>query len=191
MPSILLTAPAVEPLTLAEAKSFLRVAHGDDDDLIAALVAAARAHVETATRRALIAQTWRLVRDAWPADGRIAVTPAPLIEVAAARVRDENGDAHALDTAAFSFVAGAVPTGLSFAPWSLPAPGVATNGIEIDVSVGHGAAAADVPAPLVQAVRLLVAHWYEHRGIVVNGQPGAPLPQTIRALLAPFRSVSL
>jgi hypothetical protein len=40
-------------------------------------------------------------------------------------------------------------------------------------------------------VRLLLAHWYEHRGIVVNGQPGAPLPHTIRALVSPFRAVSL
>jgi uncharacterized phiE125 gp8 family phage protein len=191
MPSILLTAPAVEPLTLAEAKSFLRVAHGDDDAVIAALIAAARAHVETATRRALLSQAWRLVRGAWPADGRIAVTPAPLIAVTAARVRDEHGDARALDTAVFSFVAGAVPALISFAPWSVPVPGVAANGIEIDVVVGHGATAADLPAPLVQAVRLLVAHWYEHRGIVENGQAGAPLPQTIRALVAPYRAVSL
>lgn len=191
MPTILLTAPAVEPLTLAEAKSFLRVAHGDDDALITALIAAARAHVETATRRALLAQTWRLVRDAWPADGRVVVTPAPLIAVVAARVRGETGTAHALDTAAFSFVAGAVPAYLRFAPWSLPVPGVAANGIEIDIDVGHGAAVAAVPAALIQAVRLLVAHWYEHRGIVVNGQAGAPLPHTIRALLAPYRAVSL
>jgi uncharacterized phiE125 gp8 family phage protein len=191
MPNILLTAPAVEPLTLAEAKAFLRVAHDDDDAVVTALIAAARAHVETATRRALIAQTWRLVRDAWPTDGRVAVTPAPLIDVVAARLRDEHGAAHALDVDAFSFVAGAVPAVLRFAPWSLPAPGVAANGIEIDVTIGHGASATAVPAPLIQAVRLLVAHWYEHRGIVVNGQPGAPLPQTIRALLAPFRAVSL
>jgi uncharacterized phiE125 gp8 family phage protein len=190
MPNLLLTAPAVEPLTLAAAKSFLRVAHGDDDDLIASLIVAARGHVETATRRALIAQAWRIVRDAWPADGRLCVTPAPLLSVVAAWVRDESGITHALGTDVFAYVAGAVPAVLSFAPWSLPSPGVA-NGIEIDVSVGHGATAADVPAPLVQAVRLLVAHWYEHRGIVENGQAGAPLPLTIRALLAPFRVVAL
>src|SRR6185295_19907165 len=73
MPSILLTGPAVEPVTLAEAKLFLRVEHDDDDDLIAALVAGSRIHVEAQTRRALITQTWRLTRDAWPRSGRFFV----------------------------------------------------------------------------------------------------------------------
>jgi uncharacterized phiE125 gp8 family phage protein len=191
MPAILLAPPTVEPITLAEAKSFLRVAHGDDDGLIAALIAAARAHVETATRRALLTQTWRIVCDAWPAGGRIAVAPAPLIAVTAARVRDDNGDAHAIDPGAFSFAVGAVPASLAFVPWSLPAPGVADDGIEIDVELGHGTSAAAVPPPLVHAVRLLTAHWYEHRGILSSGQAGAPLPVSITALMAPFRVVSL
>src|SRR5665213_3280545 len=41
MPSILLTAPAVEPVTLDEAKAFLRVEHNDDDETIAAPVTSA------------------------------------------------------------------------------------------------------------------------------------------------------
>ena len=46
MSSILLTGPAVEPLSLDDARSFLRVEHGDDDPLIAALIVGARMHVE-------------------------------------------------------------------------------------------------------------------------------------------------
>jgi len=72
MPSILLAGPAAEPVTLAEAKQFLRVEHDDDDDIIAALIAGSRIHVETQTRRALITQSWRLTRDVWPAAGWVA-----------------------------------------------------------------------------------------------------------------------
>ena len=57
MSTILLVGPAVEPVTLAEAKSYLRVQHDDDDDVIAALIAGARVHVEAQTRRALITQS--------------------------------------------------------------------------------------------------------------------------------------
>ena len=63
MSAILLTAPAAEPLSVAEAKAFLRVEHDDDDAMIASLIAAARNHVEALTRCGLITQTWRIVLD--------------------------------------------------------------------------------------------------------------------------------
>jgi uncharacterized phiE125 gp8 family phage protein len=101
MSSLLLTAPAVEPLSLAEARAFLRVETADDDDLIRALIAGARVHVEAQTRRALIAQSWRLALDAWLEDGRIKVVPAPLRTLNAARIYDSEGNTQALDTQAF------------------------------------------------------------------------------------------
>ncbi len=74
--AILLTGPAIEPLSLVEAKAFLRVATSDDDDVIAALIADARFHVEAQTRRALITQNWRMALDARPDDGRGEVNGA-------------------------------------------------------------------------------------------------------------------
>ena len=189
MSSILLTPPATEPLTLAEAKSYLRVETDDDDAVIAALVSAARSHVEAQTRRALISQTWRLVRDQWPRDGRIAVVPAPLREVAAARIRDSQGAAHTIDVQAFIVDPGA--SVISFAPWSLAAPSQIASGIEIDVDVGYGDAGGDVPEPLRQAIRLLVAHWYENRGLIAIGHEVAVLPATVAALIAPYRVLAL
>lgn len=189
MASLLLTGPAVEPLTLAEAKEYLRVETDDDDDVIAALIAGARAHVEAQTRRGLITQTWRLVRDRWPEEGRLQVLPAPPRSVIAARYYDEDGGTHAIDTGAF--VLDTASSLLAFPPWSMPAPGRATAGIEIDLSIGYGDAAADVPAPLRQAIRMLVAHWYENRGLVAAGQPVAMLPAAVSALVAPFRMLAL
>lgn len=191
MSSILLTPPAAEPLALADAKAFLRVAHTDDDDVIAALIAGARSHVEAQTRRALITQTWRIVRDAWPADGRIAVVPVPLIEVTAARVFDQDGVEQLIDVQAFSADIASAPAIVAFAPWSLPTPGRKVGGIALDVAVGYGADAADVPPPLRQAIRLLVAHWYENRGLIAIGQAVAVLPATVAALIAPYRVLSL
>jgi uncharacterized phiE125 gp8 family phage protein len=191
MSSILLTAPAVEPLALAEAKAFLRVEHGDDDALIAALIAAARQHVEAATRRALINQTWRLVRDAWPDDGRIAALPAPLRQVTAARVYDAAGAAHTISPSVFVVDTAAAPGVLAFFPGTLAAPGRARAGIEIDIETGYGAAAANVPEPLRQAIRLLVSHWYENRAVVVAGNTMTELPAGVAALTAPYRVLSL
>jgi len=188
MPSILLTAPAVEPLALDEAKAFLRV-ETNDDEVIAALIAGARIHVEAQTRRALITQTWRLVLDCWPADGRINVLPALLRALSATRVYDESNVAHAVDVQAF--VVDAAGSALAFAPWALPMPGRSAAGIELDVSCGYGDAAIDVPEPLRQAIRLLVAHWYDNRGVVAIGHETAVLPETVAALIAPYRVLSL
>lgn len=188
MSAILLTASAVEPVSLAEAKAFLRVEHTDDDDVIEALVSASRVHIETQTRRALITQAWRLSLDAWPEEGRVPVVPGPLQGLAAARVFDFNGTPHAVDVQDFVPDVGA--SALAFALWAVPAPGRIAAGIELDVTVGYGDAAADVPEPLRQAVRLLTAHWYENRGLAALGTVTV-LPSTVAALIAPYRMLSL
>ena len=172
MSSLLLTAPAVEPLSLAEAKAFLRVETGDDDDVIGAL----------------ITQSWRICVDSWPDDGRLPILPAPLQTLTAARVYNFDNVAQTLDTGAFVLDKGA--SALIFAPWALPAPGRVAAGIELDVTVGYGDAAIDVPEALRQAIRLLVAHWYENRGLVAAGTT-VVLPSTVAALLAPYRMLSL
>jgi uncharacterized phiE125 gp8 family phage protein len=188
MSAILLTAPAVEPVSLAEAKAFLRVEHNDDDDVIEALASASRIHVETQTRRALVTQGWRLSFNVWPEDGRVPVVPGPLQELTAARVYDFNGTAHAVDVQ--NFVPDVATSALAFAPWAVPAPGRIAAGIELDVMVGYGDAATDVPEPLRQAVRLLIAHWYENRGLAALGTVTV-LPSTVAALIAPYRTLSL
>jgi uncharacterized phiE125 gp8 family phage protein len=189
MPSFLLIAPEAEPLSLAEARNFLRVDINDDDDLISALVSSARIHVEAETRRALITQTWRLVRDAWPDEGRMPVLPAPLRAVSAARVYDAQNATHTVDPQ--SFVVDTAGAALTFASWALMTPGRPFAGIEIDVECGYGDTASDVPEPLRQAIRLLVAHWYENRAVVSGAQTAAALPITVAALIAPYRMLSL
>lgn len=60
-------APTLEPITLEEAKLYLRVSSGDENTLITALIKSARIMVEKETHRVLITQTWQLSYDAEPA----------------------------------------------------------------------------------------------------------------------------
>lgn len=189
MPSILLSGPAAEPVTLAEAKAHLRVEHAADDDIIVALIAGSRIHVEAQARRALITQSWRLTRDVWPDSGFVAVLPVPLVTLDAARVYRADGTTQAIDTGAFTLDTAAAPARLGFTRGALPVPGRANAGIEIDVTCGYGGDGDDVPEPLRQAIRLLVAHWYENRALV-SGEV-AVLPQTVAALIAPYRVLAL
>ena len=189
MSATLLVAPTIEPWTVAEAKSFLRVEIDDDDAVITSLISAARNHVEALTRRGLLQQSWRIVRDAWPPDGRIKLRIGPLRDVIAARVFDHAGHASAIDTNTFVVDAAA---GIIAAPcWTLPVPGRDVAGIELDLDIGFGANPTDVPAVLRHAIRTLVAHWYENRGLTSIGGNVAMLPASVNAMIASFRVLSL
>ena len=117
--------------------------------------------------------------------------PAPLQELAAARVYGEDGVAQAIDLESFITDTVSAPGVIAFAPWSVPTPGRDRAGIELDVTVGYGDAAADVPTPLRLAIRLLVAHWYENRGIVASGSGASTQPAGVAELIAPYRVLSL
>jgi uncharacterized phiE125 gp8 family phage protein len=189
MPAILLIPPSAEPWSVTEAKAFLRVQHDDDDAVIAALIAAARGHVEALSRRALLVQRWRVVIDAWPPSGRLDPRIGPLRSVIAARVYDHNNTAHDVDTV--RFVVAAAANVIASPCSALPRPGRAHAGIELDLELGYGASASDVPQPLRHAMRLLVAHWYENRGLAAIGGNVAMLPAGLGALVAPYRMLSL
>lgn len=191
MSAILLTPPALEPVSLADMKLFLRIAHDDDDDVIAALIAAARVHVEAQTRRALIEQTWRLVRDVWPAGGRLPILPVPLIAVTAIRVFDADGAPQLLDVDDVDIDTVSAPAVLVFQRGTPRVPGKLSAGIETDITAGYGDDPDDVPEPLRQAIRMLVAHWYENRGVIAASGEVASMPASVSSLIAPFRVLSL
>ncbi|MGL4727290.1 MAG: head-tail connector protein, partial [Bosea sp. (in: a-proteobacteria)] len=159
----LLTPPTLEPVTLDEAKDYLKIDHEDEDELIESLIRAARHLVEAASGQMLIHQTWRLTFSAWLVMGRLRLPLEPLDAIIAARVFDAAGVAQTIALSALTIDAVARPPAI-LTVGSVPQPGRAVNGIEIDVRVGHGPAPEDVPPPLRLAVLKLMAHWFENRG---------------------------
>lgn len=187
MAAILIEAPAIEPLTLEEAKSFLRVEHSADDDLIVSLIKVARCEVESAARRALITQGWRIALDGWPVSSRIVSPVSPLRAITAARVRAADGDASDIDLSAFTLDTISSPGVIEFDRGLVTEPGQPIAGIEIEITAGYGETSASVPEPLRQAMRLLIARYYEQRDRIA----GDKLPETVAALIAPYRVLLL
>ena len=74
-----------------------------------------------------------------------------LQDAAAARVYDFDGNARVIDTQAY--VLDKAASQLTFARWSQPQPDRLAAGVALDVMVGNGDAAIDVPEPLRQAIR--------------------------------------
>lgn len=46
------------------------------------------------------------------------------------------------------------------------------------------------PAPCLQAVRLMVGHWFLFREATTQGEVSRPIPFGVTALLAPYRDLS-
>ncbi|WP_029354118.1 head-tail connector protein [Bosea sp. 117] len=188
MPATLLAGPAAEPLTLAEAKAYLRVDHDAEDALISSLITAARATVEALTRRLLIDQSWRITLSAWPASGLVVAPVNPLRALTAAWIVDAAGEEIALPLDAFVADAARLPGLIRVDRGALPAPSRPLAGIALDVTAGHGEGADHVPSPLIEAVRIVLGHFYEHRDVP---GPSAAFPAALDALVAPFRVARL
>ncbi|MFO1149283.1 MAG: head-tail connector protein [Alsobacter sp.] len=184
MALVLLAAPAAEPVTLAEAKAWLRVDAADDDATIGTLITAARQWLEARLRIMLISQRWRWILDAWP-PGPILQPPAgPLRSVEAMRVYSAGSVASALATSAWQADTASLRGRIAL-QGPLPSPGRPLNGVEIDLTVGLAATAADLPAPLKEAVLQTVAFLYENRGDAPD--PTLALPAAVEALAFPWR----
>src|SRR4051794_5651410 len=74
---VLVTPPAAEPVSLAEAKLYLRVVDSAEDSMITNMIAAARLLCEAEVDRSFINTTWDLILDGWPNDGSPIPTPWP------------------------------------------------------------------------------------------------------------------
>jgi len=174
------TPPAAEPVTLAQAKAWLRVESGDDEDaLIASLIPAARARAEWHTGRAFVTQGWTLWLDR--AAPVIEIPLPPLQAVTAVTLYAPDDSATVLAEGAYDIDLAGSRLRLKTPPANLRA----INAIAIAFTAGYGDAAA-VPAPVAQAILQITASLYEHRG-----GDAAPTPETALALLAPYRTFKL
>jgi uncharacterized phiE125 gp8 family phage protein len=188
MPPILLSGPAIEPLSLQEAKNWLRIDTNLEDTLVQALVTSARVVIEAHAGVQMITQSWRIVMDRWPQAWPMPLPLRPLISVEAVRIIDDIGAAESLPSTEYILDLAGMHPRLHFSIQP-PPPGRPLAGIEIDVISGFGPAAMDVPEPLRQAVRVLLARWYENRGDAADDAQA--IPKSVAALVSAWRSVRL
>ncbi len=192
MALILITAPAAEPVTLAEAKLHLKVDGADDDALITTLVTAARRFAERFSRRALVTQTWDLVLDAFPADDGAIFVPRPQLQsVTSITYIDGAGSSQVLAASKYKVDIASQPGRIAPAfGQSWPATRAEMTAVTARFVAGYGAAS-DVPESIKQAILLLLAHWYENREAVHAGTGAARIPLTVEALLRQHRVLTL
>lgn len=179
------TAPAVEPVTLAEAKEHLKLDHEGEDALIEGLIRAAREEVEAATGLALIDQNWRLTLDRIPVTKVVRIACHPIREILSVTAFGADGEGVLVDPATFMLDQHSRPARLWFS--RRPEARRAMNGIEIDFVAGFGEAGPDVPDTLKRAILLLVAHWFEFRAAFGPESQPVSFPNGYERMIAPWR----
>lgn len=180
---VLTTPPTAEPVSAAEAKAHARIDDEGDNQLVTALVMAARMACENYTRRAFIKQSWTMYLDAWPCERSIEVPRAPLRAVTHIKTYT---DVDAATTWASSnyYVDTATKPGRIFLRDASSWPDVTrvANGIEILFEAGYGPNPDDVPQAIKTAILMTFAHFYEHRG-----DSNEALPESAMLLLSSYK----
>lgn len=188
----LITAPAAEPLSLADAKQQCRVSGAGDDALIDLYIKAARLKCEGEIKGALITQTWETSRNVFPAcNGAIRLQRPPVVSVTSVKyLAADTGTLTTLDPSAYTADIVTYP-GWVLPVDSWPATADQANAVQVRFVCGYGPAASDVPEDLRVWMLLTIAQMYAQREAVdMSGKSTAQPGRFYDSLLDPYRNYS-
>lgn len=179
MPLKIEVAPVALPVTVAEAKTFARVALSDDFDeydLVHNLIEAATEHVQQVTARQFVRATFKLTLRCFPLDDLIRLPRSPLCSVQYVKYRDHDGSLNSLVKDVDYFLDDAAEPVTIEPVKSWPAVGDFPDAVQVRFIAGYKTDgesppnhAANVPARAKVAIKALVAHWFEQREPVAFG----------------------
>lgn len=189
----LVTAPTVEPITVATAKLFARVDISDDDALFATLIGAARLHGEVITHRQFVTATYDYTLDAFPGDYTpIELPRPPLQSVSSITYVDPDGDTQTLAATEYTVNTSGM-FGQVYAAYnkSWPSTRDQLNAVTIRYVCGWpltGGTTPTTPLAIQNWMLMRVSGLYEYRENMVIGQAANALPYShIDGLLDPYR----
>ncbi len=174
MNNTLLQQPLVEPVSLDEVKTYLRLDSDQENVLVERLIKTARRMIEDYTNRAMITQVHRLITNF--EEREIALPIAPFQELVSRPElligqRTESIRGFSIDQ---SRPQARVKFNYHFGDDTM---------MRIDYRCGYGDTPDCVPDPLRQAILLLIADLYENRP---GEKPSMVLPGLVRALIQPY-----
>lgn len=184
---VLITPPATQPVTLADAKAHLSVDHTDHDARITALIEAATADLDGYTGtlgRAIVTQTWREDFPAFRA--RIPLSLPPVASITGITYFDGANVSQTLASSVYGFFKDDAGPFVGLKPdqvW----PGTKSRRDAVSVTYVAGVADTAVPAPIKQAILLEVEILYDRP----SGEDFEALVRARDSLLRPYRLVGV
>lgn len=184
------TQPAVEPVTLAEAKAHCRIDTSADDAYVASLIAAAREWCEQYLDRTLVYTQWVMRFDKFPPDGtqdielpRPPMATAGTATAVALTFTYENGTTATYSTASYRVDRDSTPGAVKALYGQTWPPHLQDdNAISVTWWAGYGSSGSSVPAAIRHAMLMLVGMWYERR-MAADSMSGNEIPFGVKSLL--------
>lgn len=187
-------APAVTPVSVAEAEEQLKVAQGEETAAIARAIAAATGLAEAYLHRALVQQTWELRMNRFPCS-EIELPPSPLHSIVSVAYVDLDGAPQTVGAGDYEIMAWHEPGRLRLIDESTAWP--ETRSRDGDVTIryvvgypGDGGEPPDLTAHIEdgikEAILLLTGHYLEHREATTPITANS-IPFGFYALLDPYR----
>jgi hypothetical protein len=202
----LVSAPAADPVSLSELKTYLRVDGSTDDTMLTNFISAATRVVEGWLNRKLITQTWDYYLDAFPStvnfdslkdgvtEGKLSeyisqnkyieIPFFPLQSITYLKTYDDAGTDYTMSNSEYIVDVLSEPGRIGLKnsttwPSTYLRP---INGVQIRFICGYGASGSDVPRAINQAILEMSGKFYSSRGC-----DDSSIPSSIMAVLAPYR----
>lgn len=194
---VLLGQSTSEPVTVAEARTYLRLESTDstaEDLLIGSYITAARLLCENITKRALVPSTWQLIIDHFENATEAVDLPRPPLStistlVSISYVQDTTaGTSTTIGSTVYTVDPNSNPARVypSFGnEW--PTGSIRSQRNAVTIQYVSGYTTANVPAPIKLWIQQRAAQMYENREPIVLGQTIENLPrQFVDGLLDPY-----
>lgn len=198
---VLVTPPAMLPVTLEEARRFVIVEADEDGPVLEAMLQAAAGMLDGwngVLGRCLVEQEWRQDFDCF--ERRLPLPLLPVMSISSVTYRGEDGGTVEVDPERYSLAtdAGGLahvvfrdawiggPVSVTYKAGYATAPEVPADGDKPAVPE-HST----VPAPIKTAICMLVAQWFNSREATVTGTIATELPLAVDALISPYRRVGV
>lgn len=167
------SAPAVEPISLTEAKAYLKVDTTADNDFITGLIQAAREEVETYTSKRLVTQTIVEYFECFPRSTWFILAASPVQSVTSIQYYDTDNVLQTMSSGDYLLDGNSTPARIGLdldATW--PSTASRLKAVTVTYVAGYGNAAA-VPLRIKEAMYLIIADWYDNRTDPVRSLPQA------------------
>lgn len=172
----LVTPPATEPVSLAQAKQFLRIEHTADDDAVLRAIFAARRAAEHYLKQALLPQTWDYTV-ANPCGVRVELPFGPAQSITNITLTTEAGAMSTMNVANYRLTVDGFAV--------LFDPSVSIEKLTVRYVAGIATIVSDLPVTLLQGM-------LHHIAVMVEQRDGAAaMPMQAMAYYQPYRRVRL